>query len=408
MRFGTAGARPFQRAARVPRCVTLRTPAPGRVPRCSAAVAARVTTQRAAPRVSARFPFARRRVTSFLGRTRLCTVIDALLLPRSAPRTPPRSPTATLRRRARARLPRTAAGASRRGSAPSIFGTPQLGGYVATRFFADADLHGHRPAVRATAAPSLAPRSAAHPPRRFTPPCGPRLPQAAHWRAPGPQAVHTGPRARSEFAGSPASSLPHGPGRAPLSCETFRREPATRRLVWSFAPTPTSRQRVEHQYGCGPPPAFPPASACAGVVRRLSGPATTTRGSPPAPALARSPRRRGGLLGPCFNTGPSPRIPPHFRFSPPIRRLFRVRSRYFSAIGPAAYLALDASTTPSRCATRQRYSLPALRPGLSPALAPLSNGLRALRHNARRLSTGAPPCSLAATTGIRVRFFSWP
>jgi hypothetical protein len=107
-------------------------------------------------------PFSRRRVTSFRGRTRLCTLIEMLLLPGSAPRAPPRTPARTLRRHARARLPRAASGASRRGSAPSIFGAPRFGGYVATRFLADADLHGHRPAVATAAAPSLsAPRSAA-------------------------------------------------------------------------------------------------------------------------------------------------------------------------------------------------------------------------------------------------------
>lgn len=84
---------------------------------------------------------------------------------------------------------------------------------------------------------------------------------------------------------SPASSLPHVPSHTPLSCETFRREPATRQLVWSFAPTPTSRQRVEHQYSSGPPPAFPPASACAGVVRCLSGPMRATHRSPTTPML---------------------------------------------------------------------------------------------------------------------------
>ena len=130
-------------------------------------------------------PFCRRRITSFLGRTRLCTLSEMLLLPRSAPRAPPAVPTHSLRRHARARLPRNAPGASRRGSAPSIFGAPRFGRYVATRFLADADLHGHRPAVTTAPAPSLSgPRLAAYPPRRFIPPCGPCLPRAAHWRAP--------------------------------------------------------------------------------------------------------------------------------------------------------------------------------------------------------------------------------
>ena len=162
MRFGTTSARPFQRAARVARSTTLPTPSPENCLRRAAAVAVRVASQRAAPRVSTRLPFIRRRVTSFHGRTRLCTLLEMLLLPGSAPHAPPRTLTHTLHRHARARLPRSASGASRRGSAPSIFGAPRFGGYVATRFLADADLHGHRPAVATAAAPSLsAPREAA-------------------------------------------------------------------------------------------------------------------------------------------------------------------------------------------------------------------------------------------------------
>ena len=57
MRFGTTGARPFQRAARVARSITLPTPSPGSCPRRAAAVAVRVATQRAVPRISARLPF---------------------------------------------------------------------------------------------------------------------------------------------------------------------------------------------------------------------------------------------------------------------------------------------------------------------------------------------------------------
>ncbi|KAI5163269.1 hypothetical protein NEAUS03_2265 [Nematocida ausubeli] len=194
MRFGTAGARPFQRAARVVRSITLPTPSPGSCPRRAAAVAARVATQRAVPRVSARLPFGRRRITSFRGRTRLCTFLEMLLLPRSAPGAPPAPLARRLRRRARARLPRCASGASRHGSAPSIFGAPRFGGYVATRFLADADLHGHRPAVPIAPAPSLSgPCSAAYPPARFIPPCSPCLPRAAHWRAADARAAQRRP-----------------------------------------------------------------------------------------------------------------------------------------------------------------------------------------------------------------------
>lgn len=91
-----------------------------------------------------------------------------------------------------------------------------------------------------------------------------------------------------------------------LSCETFRLEPATRQFVWSFAPMPTSYHRIEHQNGSGPPPVFPPASASAGIVHCLSGSTSITHRSPTAAVLIiHPPRYTRGLLGPCFNTGPS-------------------------------------------------------------------------------------------------------
>jgi len=213
-------------------------------------------------------------------------------------------------------------------------------------------------------------------------------------------------RVRSLLA-TPASSLPHLPGRAPLSCETFRREPATRQFVWSFAPTPTSRQRVEHQYGSGPPPAFPPASASAGVVHCLSGPTAATPGSPPASALARPPRRGGGLLGPCFNTGPSPRRPCTFAFHRP-QASFHISLALLLRYRPRSVFSLRCLY--HRFALRYQAALlvPRTRPGLSPASAPLSSGFGAPSRNASRPTTGAAPCSLAATTGIHVCFFSWP
>ena len=116
---------------------------------------------------------------------------------------------------------------------------------------------------------------------------------------------------------APTSSLPHPPECAPLSCETFRREPATRQFVWSFAPMPMSCHRVEHQNGSDPPPVFLLASISTGIVHCLSGPTTTTTRSPTAPEIIPSPRRCGSLLGPCFNTGPSPRLTLlYFHFSP--------------------------------------------------------------------------------------------
>jgi len=195
MRFGTTGARPFHRAAHVARSATLPTSLPENGLRAAAAVAVRVATRRAVPRVSARPPFRRRRITSFQGRTRLCMLQKMLLLPRSAPPAPPAALAHALPRRARARLPRTASGASCSRSAPSIFGAPQFGGYVATRFFADADLHGHRPTVKTAPAPSLPVLPAAtHPPRGFIPPRSPCLPQAAHWRAPDTPSATKPPR----------------------------------------------------------------------------------------------------------------------------------------------------------------------------------------------------------------------
>ena len=143
-------------------------------------------------------PFSRRRITSFRGRTRLCTLSRNATASKicAAPR---------LHARSRTRFPGTRAPAYhalRRGpragrSAPSIFGAPRFGRYVATRFLADADLHGHRPAVRTAAAPSLSvPRSATYPPRRFIPPRSPCLPRAAHWRAPDPRGAARRPRRR--------------------------------------------------------------------------------------------------------------------------------------------------------------------------------------------------------------------
>lgn len=155
MRFGTTSARHFHRAAHLARRITLPKSSPGSCPRRSAAVAIRVTTQRAVLRISTQLPFNRRRITSFHGRTRLCTIINMLLLPRSAPPAPPAALTHCLLRHSRASLPRIASRASYRTSAPSIFGLPRFGGYAITRFLADASLHGHRPTVCTAATPSI-------------------------------------------------------------------------------------------------------------------------------------------------------------------------------------------------------------------------------------------------------------
>lgn len=180
MRFGTTTLRPFHRAARALLRITLHAPAPGNQPRCSAAVAP-VCPHAAGPRATLNaLPFLAR-LTSFAGRTRLHTLIKLLLPPRSAPRGPPDAPTHILLRAPRAGLPRPAPRVSPPRSAPSIFCTAWFGGYVATRFLADANLHGHRPAVPTSPPHSLSVLGpAAHPAARFIPLRAPCLPQRAH------------------------------------------------------------------------------------------------------------------------------------------------------------------------------------------------------------------------------------
>lgn len=112
MRFGTTCVHPFQRAARVALRITLPTPSPESCLRRSAAVAVRVASQHAVPRFSTRLPFLRYRITSFRGRTRLCTLLKSLLLPGSAPHAHPPAPTHQLPLHVRARLPHYASGAS--------------------------------------------------------------------------------------------------------------------------------------------------------------------------------------------------------------------------------------------------------------------------------------------------------
>lgn len=90
-------------------------------------------------------------------------------------------------------------------------------------------------------------------------------------------------------------TLPHHTLSAALSCETFRREPATRWFDWSFAPTPSSHDRFERQNRVVPPPAFPQASHQPGIAHHLSGPTYRINRLSPHPGR--------GLLGPCFKTG---------------------------------------------------------------------------------------------------------
>lgn len=181
MRFGTASVLPFHRAARLLLRITLHRLSPEKFLRRFAAVVTVSPLSTDSHDSSRGSLLLRRRITSFLGRTRLAIVLNMLLLPRSAPHTPPDPLAQTLLRRVRASLPRYASGASPQRSAPSIFRAPRFGGYGATRFLADAGFHGHRPTVPTalTRSFSVLPQ-AAYPPARFFPPCRPRLPQSAH------------------------------------------------------------------------------------------------------------------------------------------------------------------------------------------------------------------------------------
>lgn len=57
-----------------------------------------------------------------------------------------------------------------------------------------------------------------------------------------------------------------------LSWGKLRCEPATRWFDESFAPIPKSYERFARQHRYRPPPGFPRASPCSGIVHHLSGP----------------------------------------------------------------------------------------------------------------------------------------
>jgi len=57
-----------------------------------------------------------------------------------------------------------------------------------------------------------------------------------------------------------------------LSWGKLRCEPATRWFDESFAPIPKSCERFARQHRYRPPPGFPRASPCSGIVHHLSGP----------------------------------------------------------------------------------------------------------------------------------------
>ena len=123
---------------------------------------------------------------------------------------------------------------------------------------------------------------------------------------------------------------------------TLRREPATNRFDWSFAPMPMFDDRFARQNRFGPPSGVTLTSPCTGIAHRFSGcilytgPRHLPRASPwnsaggvaplQRPLLeggscgwfprdwlpygsgvaAPSPCIQDALLGPCFKTGASP------------------------------------------------------------------------------------------------------
>jgi len=168
-------------------------------------------------------------------------------------------------------------------------------------------------------------------------------------------------------------TLPHLTLCIPLSCETFRGEPATRQFDWSFAPTPRSHDRFERQNRFVPPPAFPQASHCPGIAHCLSGLTTQTHARKlacPVNSLARVSRRVQLVAFRALDFS-----------SPPLQRvasftvLIRYRSLVVFSLGcsqPPLHTALPNSTT---------LTLWACATGLSPCTAGLSRPLPTLPYN---------------------------
>lgn len=158
------------------------------------------------------------------GRTRLCVLIEMLLLPRSAPPAPPHALAHVLHSRCRASLLRCAPGTSRARSAPSIFGCCRFDRYVATRFLPDANLHGHRPTVLICIQPlwCLCPCFGRLFPRQVHPFLQAMLTTAC------PLAPHRlaclltlSTHTRSEFVDVSTSSVPHVPSRGRCPARHF-------------------------------------------------------------------------------------------------------------------------------------------------------------------------------------------
>ncbi|KAI5181725.1 hypothetical protein NEOKW01_1889, partial [Nematocida sp. AWRm80] len=259
-------------------------------------------------------------------------------------------------------------GVSRGVSAPSIFGAPGFGRYVATHFFPDADLHGHRPAVLTRARPSWL--SPARGPL-FPPPGSSRFARAAYQRSPTRRA------AVRPFAVR---------GRPRCSTSRCARAPAVLRDISAG----TSYQAVRLVFR---PYALLPGPIC------TSGPLRASAGASPAVALARrsSPPFGPRALHSFFAAACSP-LPLPLRSGRPglllaggARSLVRVSrraaarplpaalpvcfaafhsapaplfsfpSRYFSSIGLLPSSAFDGSLHPSARPSRPAYSSPRAR-----------------------------------------------
>ncbi|KAI5159699.1 hypothetical protein NEPAR05_2515, partial [Nematocida parisii] len=207
--------------------------------------------------------------------------------------------------------------------------------------------------------------AAPYPAARFTPPRACCLPARAH-----------SPRCCARVCSSrpPSSALPRATPAGRLSCGTFRGEPATRPFDWSFAATPTSRDRFARQAPSELLPGLPPPSLAAGVVHRLSGRCARTLPAPlrrAAPAALRRPgvppaRAQRSLVRVSRRAAHRPA--PHalraacfapFHSAP--ARLFSFPSRYFFSIGLPEYLAFDGPLHLSPCLPTHSYSLRARR-----------------------------------------------
>jgi hypothetical protein len=356
-------------------------------------------------------------------------------------------------------------GNRREAAAPSIFSADKFGRYVVTHFLAGADLHGHRPAVLTRRRLSWALSASLW---RLTPPLGSsRFAVAAYQQWPTrslqemvclrrsthtPVAPFRSSRRDSCLLapGRPSSALPHASVRLPLSCRTFRWEPATRRFDWSFAPMPRSPDRFARQNPSEPLPGFPPASLCPGIVHRLSGRMLCARSSRARVRTEARPSSRGvpgqpspglrllrvrpslpytraehALLGPCFKTGPRAPSVAAPGLLPPVSLLFTPLPWCFSSFPRGtsplsdshSYLAFDGSLHPFTLRSHSELlplsAAPLARtPSRLRAFHPLwapSTGVRlSLPQRSFPLSSRALPLSLAATPGIFVNFFSSP